>query len=221
MATWKESPNWTPFDDINGGQQFSNMLSPEDLNALAENIAYLYENQGENEYLGEYTGGSYRVGAIVKYSDGNIYMCIKDTDDEQEPTDTEYWEMLNEEGGGETVETWDGTGVVIAPIEEEPTTEDALAGTWVFNDTLTDDILNRFEVSFSSDGVLYSSISGYPEVQKPRHVYLVYGGTDTITVYDNAWLSSVNKTITITSNLSDVTNGSTLLAWLQANATKQ
>jgi hypothetical protein len=98
MATWKESPNWTPFDDINGGQQFSNMLSPEDLNALAENIAYLYENQGENEYVGEYAGGNYRAGAIVKYSDGNIYLCIKDTDDEQEPTNATYWQMLNKQG---------------------------------------------------------------------------------------------------------------------------
>lgn len=105
MATWKESPNWTPFDDINGGQQFSNALTPEDLNALAENIAYLYAHQGENEYLGAYAGGNYRAGAIVKYSDGNIYLCIKDTDDEQEPTNTTYWEMLNEQSSGGGIET--------------------------------------------------------------------------------------------------------------------
>jgi hypothetical protein len=98
MAKWNEGANWTPFDDINGGQQFTNALTPEDLNKLAENIAYLYAHQGENEYLGAYAGGNYRAGAIVKYSDGNIYLCIKDTDDEQEPTDTEYWQMLNEEG---------------------------------------------------------------------------------------------------------------------------
>lgn len=108
MASWNSSPSWTNFDDINGGQRFSNMLSPEDLNALAENIAYLYENQGENEYLGAYAGGNYRVGAIVKYSDGNIYRCIKDTDDEQEPSNTTYWEILNEpssSGGGITTGT--------------------------------------------------------------------------------------------------------------------
>jgi hypothetical protein len=103
MAKWNEGANWTPFDDINGGQQFTNALTPEDLNKLAENIAYLYAHQGENEYLGAYAGGNYRAGAIVKYSDGNIYLCIKDTDDEQEPTDATYWEMLNESsssGGG-------------------------------------------------------------------------------------------------------------------------
>ncbi len=98
MGSWNTSPSWNDFDNINGGQQFSNRLSPEDLNKLAENIAYLYENQGENEYLGEYAGGTYLKGAIVKYSDGNIYLCIKDTDDEQVPTNAEYWQMLNEEG---------------------------------------------------------------------------------------------------------------------------
>lgn len=116
MASWNSSPSWTNFDNINGGQRFSNMLSPEDLNALAENIAYLYENQGENEYLGAYAGGNYRVGAIVKYSDGNIYRCIKDTDDEQEPPNATYWERLNEQSSGASVET--GTLTIVGGYTE-------------------------------------------------------------------------------------------------------
>ena len=68
--------------------------------------------EGDSAWCGEYRGGSYLTGAIVSYN-GNVYLCIKDTDDEQEPTDTEYWEMLNEEGEGES--SWcgeyiDGTG---------------------------------------------------------------------------------------------------------------
>jgi hypothetical protein len=104
----------------------------------------------------------------------------------------------------------------------ESEVQDELAGTWVFNDTLSDDILSSFNVSFSYNGVLYSSISGTPEVMKPRHVYLVYvNESDTITVYDNEWINSANKVITITSALAEVTNGDELLTWLKANATKQ
>lgn len=99
MANWNTTPKWTDFNDINGGEQFSRKLTAEDLNALAENIAYLYAHQGENEYLGDYIEGrNYLKGAIVKYSDGNIYRCIKDLTDQQAPTNTEYWEMLNEKG---------------------------------------------------------------------------------------------------------------------------
>lgn len=53
--------------------------------------------EGDSAWCGEYRDGSYLTGAIVSYN-GNVYLCIKDTDDEQEPTDTEYWQMLNEEG---------------------------------------------------------------------------------------------------------------------------
>lgn len=45
MAEWGSEPNWTPFEEINGGQQFSKQFGAQDLNALAENIAYLYEHQ--------------------------------------------------------------------------------------------------------------------------------------------------------------------------------
>lgn len=45
MAEWESAPNWTPFEEINGGQQFSKQFNAKSLNALAENIAYLYEHQ--------------------------------------------------------------------------------------------------------------------------------------------------------------------------------
>lgn len=46
MAKWNERPSWTDFKDINNGQNFSRILTPEDLNALAENIYYLYSYGG-------------------------------------------------------------------------------------------------------------------------------------------------------------------------------
>jgi hypothetical protein len=116
VANWNTTPKWTDFNNINGGEQFSRKLMAEDLNALAENIAYLYAHQGENEYLGNYIEGrNYLKGAIVKYSDGNIYRCIKDLDDQQSPANAEYWEMLNEKGSG-------GTDSAI-PIEVSSETE--------------------------------------------------------------------------------------------------
>lgn len=57
----------------------------------------------EGQYLGEYVDGTiYKTGAIVSYN-GNIYICIKDLDDMQDPTYTEYWEMLNEENEVEVI----------------------------------------------------------------------------------------------------------------------
>lgn len=49
MAEWGSEPIWTPFEEINGGQQFSKKFGAQDLNALAENIAYLYENRPEED----------------------------------------------------------------------------------------------------------------------------------------------------------------------------
>lgn len=49
MAEWGSEPIWTPFEEINGGQQFSKQFGAQDLNALAENIAYLYKNRPEED----------------------------------------------------------------------------------------------------------------------------------------------------------------------------
>lgn len=58
---------------------------------------------GGEQYLGEYVDGTgYKKDAIVSY-EGNIYICIKDLDDMQDPTNANYWQMLNEAGSGEDI----------------------------------------------------------------------------------------------------------------------
>lgn len=78
MATWKESPNWTPFDEINGGQQFTNALTPEDLNALAENIAYLYENQGD-EVIPDHTQSDFTL-QLANTASGELGVVYSSTE---------------------------------------------------------------------------------------------------------------------------------------------
>jgi hypothetical protein len=60
MAEWNGNPSWTPKEQINGGQQFTpdDILSPEDFNALVENMQYLYENGGDFEV------NPYPIGAV-------------------------------------------------------------------------------------------------------------------------------------------------------------
>lgn len=66
-----------------------------------------------NQWLGEYVDGTgYKTGAIVSY-EGNIYICIKDLDDMQDPTNAEYWRMLNEAGGGTALPKYLGEYEVI------------------------------------------------------------------------------------------------------------
>ena len=67
MAGWDSVPSWTPFEDINGGQQFEKRFSADDLNALAENIQYLYYNRPENDTTAEPTDV---VQGVTFYSKG-------------------------------------------------------------------------------------------------------------------------------------------------------
>ena len=97
---------------------------------------------------------------------------------------------------------------------------DALAGTWVFNDNAYDVYTNKtFNVTFVSNGQTFNSIINNTN---PKTGGLFY---DTLQVVhpDNAgtFIDQNYQTITITSKLSEVTDGDTLLAWLQSNATKQ
>ena len=63
----------------------------------------------------------------------------------------------------------------------------------------------------------------------PSEIYMWYKNSDnsltmafiTTIAESNTWKDEAYKTITITSKLSEVTDGDTFLAWLQANATKQ
>lgn len=208
MAEWDSVPTWTPFEEINGGQQFSKQFGAQDLNALAENIAYLYEHMGESEWLGEYVDGlNYQKGAIVSY-EGNIYLCIKDLDDQQDPTNTEYWKMLNKLPNliSKTI-TENGT------YKASEDGQDELAGTWVFNDTLNGSIDSILAFTWGNYNCSQMTFDGrYFEVYSPAWEFAH-------ALYDNTWYFS-NKTITITSTLAEVANGAELLTWLKSNATK-
>lgn len=67
MAEWNGNPTWTPKEQINGGEQFNadDVLSPEDFNALVNNMQYLYENGGDFE--------------VNPYPVGTVYMSFKGT----------------------------------------------------------------------------------------------------------------------------------------------
>lgn len=113
---------------------------------------------------------------------------------------------------------------------------DALQGTWVINEKweLPTDYLYA-ELLFNSDDINYYDFSisledcaiyygdENHEASDPISVNLdsvydyIYNGGN---VSYSEWVNSFG-TITITSTLAEVTNGDTLLAWLQANATKQ
>jgi hypothetical protein len=110
-------------------------------------------------------------------------------------------------------EEWDGSGVVIEAIATEDA-EDELAGTWVFKDTWGDGVDS--EVNFTSNGETFDSISS----NMGEEMYYRLDG-QFVTAYMYGWQNEAYKTITITSKLSEVTNGADLLAWLKANATKQ
>lgn len=103
--------------------------------------------------------------------------------------------------------------------------EDELAGTWVFKETfnIPDGTAVDYDVDFVCNGVNCSELQfNYGT----RMYYMGYwsGSTQTAkrVVYDSQWTDyDTYKTINITSKLSEVTNGSTILTWLKANATKQ
>lgn len=79
-----------------------NITADSGYNGIAKVVANVNVSS-EEQYLGEYVDGTgYKEGAIVSYN-GNIYICIKDLDDMQEPTNAEYWEMLNEENVVEVI----------------------------------------------------------------------------------------------------------------------
>ncbi len=101
MPTWPTIPTWSDPTEINKGNRYNarDGVTAADLNLIITNLMYLKEYGGLSEYswLGEYVeGASYRTGAIVRYQ-GNIYLCVQDLDDQQDPTDAAYWQMLNTE----------------------------------------------------------------------------------------------------------------------------
>jgi len=107
-----------------------------------------------------------------------------------------------------------------AASQEEPQ-EDPLAGTWVFNDTLT--FTNEFiyYLNFTPfSGVECSGLKSYQDGRYWCLDYLEFGSIWDLK-YDGEWYSPSYQTIFISSKLSDVEHGEEFLTWLQANAVKQ
>ena len=110
-------------------------------------------------------------------------------------------------------------GSEIGTVERSVT--DELDGTWLFNDSISisDDI--TWNVNYTTNSEDYTdlriSLQIGPIGQEP-----CMGTSEYPTLFYNmgSW-DDRYKTIIITSKLSEVTNGDTLLAWLQENATKQ
>ena len=110
----------------------------------------------------------------------------------------------------------DGTSLGIV----EGAATDELAGTWVFNDN----------PDLSGSGAINVNVNFTSNERDFTNMSIIKGsGPSGAIQYDElevcssmiGWNNEAYKTITITSKLSEVTNGDTLLAWLQANATKQ
>lgn len=111
-------------------------------------------------------------------------------------------------------------------IEEESEVQDELAGTWVFNDNPNSGTFGLLSVGFESNNKSFTTLGFGSNPDMMDGNALVYeNGSEVVYAYDfeytSTWSNEAYKTVTITSKLSEVTNGSTLLAWLKANATKQ
>ena len=113
------------------------------------------------------------------------------------------------------------SSVVVVTKATTPT-EDELAGTWVFNDSLniSDDI--TWNVNYTTNYEDYTDLRISLQ-HSPMGNYPCMGTSKSSVAFYNmgAWNGDGYKTIAITSKLSEVTNGDTLLTWLQASATKQ
>lgn len=172
-------------------------------------------------------------GYVLQDSDGNYL---------------EFTEALatpqNVTANGTTV-SWDAVEnatsyAVLADGNEIGTVEgsaaDELAGTWVFKDSFIDN-LGEIYVNFTSFNTDFISIKrlwsggtiGPGTIPEPSMNHMWYRTSDNslTTIFQGefngpvTWTNEAYKTITITSKLSEVTNGDALLAWLQASATKQ
>lgn len=98
--------------------------------------------------------------------------------------------------------------------EKSSSEQDELAGTWVFNNTIDASGNLWFDLYFTCDGKQCTSIM-------TDEGWLNYGGIDSPVYTGSSWAKDAYRTITITSKLSEVTNGDMLLAWLRTNAVKQ
>lgn len=139
---------------------------------------------------------------------------------------------VNFEEGTECRKEFKGLFLSIADEYVEEETEDELAGTWVFNNELTNMSSAHWVVNVTCNNVNYLSMGigylgdGYAiDLYKTTTQDFSDGNyTRLCTDWDEGeweWFNEAYKTITITSKLSEVTNGAALLTWLKANATKK
>lgn len=112
---------------------------------------------------------------------------------------------------------------------------DTLQGTWVFNDRLFGGNLELLDIEFifNFDSSSYHCTGlALSQSNRPDNEIAIMAYGDVGRVYfgdqfdeedttSDRWGHESFKTITITSKLSEVTDGDVLLTWLQANATKQ
>ena len=92
----------------------------------------------------------------------------------------------------------------------------------MFNDSLSvsDDI--TWNVNYTTNSEDYTDLRISLQASPMGPAPCMGTSTSSVQFYNmGAWQGESSKTITITSKLSEVTNGDTLLTWLQANATKQ
>lgn len=146
---------------------------------------------GGNGFVGFESGGYYGNGAMVYFEEGT-------------KTTQEFKDLF-----------------LSIVVEEEA--DDELSGTWVFNTSLSiPNVTEEYSLNFNyvNNNVAQncSQLTLYHSTIDTSLYAIRYDGT---TVYNGVWSSEFYKTINITSNLSEVTNGDTLLTWLKANAAKQ
>lgn len=111
-------------------------------------------------------------------------------------------------------------GNEIGTVEAAAT--DALAGTWVFNDSLDVSADTTWNVNYTTNSTEYTTLRISLQNAPPGPEPCMGTSSSPVKFYNmGAWANPAYKTITITSKLSEVTNGDSLLAWLQSNATKQ
>lgn len=93
-------------------------------------------------------------------------------------------------------------------------------GTWTFNSTITlEPVGTHYSVDFTSDGSSYSALYFEEYYSLPALLYLTTSSNYTLVYIENTWQKWAQRSIAITGG-TDATNA-TLIAWLEANATRQ
>ena len=119
----------------------------------------------------------------------------------------------------------------MATYENNSKAIDELAGTWTFNDApdlySLYNTVKTYNLKFTSNGTEFSGLQVvYLFTNGGEGRIMEYIGDTSCEAYRQhsyygGWSDGAYKIITITSLLAEVDNGSTLLAWLKDNATKQ